>query len=54
MEFVPWAILAKGPPWIMAGFPSIVCTRLGFMASLSKAAIAPLALRSRAYTGCLS
>ena len=54
MELVPCAIFAKGPPWIMAGFPSIVWTRFGFIASLSKAAIAPFALRSRAYIGCLS
>ena len=25
----PWAMLAKGPPWMMAGLFSSVCTRFG-------------------------
>ena len=39
---------------MMAGLPSMVCTKFGFMASLSNAAIAPCAFKSRAYIGCLS
>ena len=48
---VPWAMLAKGPPWTKAGQPSMVWTRLGLRASLSIRAIAPTALRSFAVTG---
>ena len=48
--FVPWAILANGPPCKIAGFPSSVCTKLGFKASLSKTAIAPTTFKSRAKT----
>ncbi len=51
MELVPWAMLAKGPPWMMAGVPSEVCTRLGLMASLSSRAMEPTALRSAAVMG---
>ena len=28
-ELQPWAMLAKGPPWMKAGVPSSVCTRFG-------------------------
>ena len=37
--------VGKGPPWMKAGVPSSVCTRLGLMASLSRAAMAPSALK---------
>ncbi|EJW96351.1 hypothetical protein EVA_15543 [gut metagenome] len=50
-ELQPWAMLAKGPPWMKAGVPSSVWTRLGFKASFSRAAIAPSAFRSWAVTG---
>ena len=42
-ELHPCAIFAKGPPWISTGECSRVCTRLGFMASLRSAAMAPTA-----------
>ena len=29
--FVPWAMLANGPPCTNAGTPSIVCTRFGLI-----------------------
>ena len=45
-ELQPCAMFANGPPCMMAGVPSIVCTRFGLMASLSKAVIAPSALMS--------
>ena len=41
IELHPWAILANGPPWIIAGVFSKVWTRLGFMASFISKAIAP-------------
>ena len=41
--FVPWAMLAKGPPWTNAGAPSVVCTRFGLIAWLMRAAMAPTA-----------
>src|SRR5260370_14003440 len=50
----PWAIFAKGPPWMKAGLFSSVCTRFGAIASFSKAAIDPAALRSTARTGLRS
>ena len=45
-ELQPCAILAKGPPWMKAGVPSSVCTRLGAIASFNSAAMAPWALSS--------
>ncbi len=48
---VPCAMLANGPPCTNAGTPSVVCTRLGLIASLSSAAMAPTAFMSRAVTG---
>jgi hypothetical protein len=50
----PWAILAKGPPWIRAGLPSKVCTRLGSNASFKRAVIAPSAFKSAQVTGLWS
>ena len=50
-ELQPWAMLAKGPPWMKAGLFSRVCTRLGCSASRSSAVIAPWACRSAAVTG---
>ena len=50
----PWAILAKGPPWMMQGVFSKVWTKLGFMASFKRAVKAPSALISEAKTGFLS
>ncbi len=47
----PWAMLANGPPWTMAGVPSSVCTRLGLSASFSSAAMAPTAWSWSAVTG---
>ena len=41
IELHPWAILAKGPPWIIAGVFSKVCTKFGLMASFINNAIAP-------------
>ena len=40
-ELQPCAMLANGPPCTNAGLPASVCTKLGLMASLSRAAIAP-------------
>jgi len=54
MLLVPCAILANGPQWIIAGVPSVVCTKLGLIASFSKAAIAPWAFKSLAKMGLLS
>ena len=53
-ELQPWAMLANGPPWMKAGVPSSVCTRLGESASLSSTVIAPCAFKSRARTGLRS
>ena len=50
-ELQPWAMFAKGPPCTKAGVPSSVWTRLGFSASRSRAAMAPVAFRSPAVTG---
>ena len=47
-------MFAKGPPCIIAGVPSTVCTKFGFIASFNRTAIAPFALRSLAYIGFLS
>ena len=47
----PWAILAKGPPCIIAGVCSKVCAKFGFIASFNNTAIAPLAFKSLAVTG---
>ena len=38
-ELVPWAMFAKGPPCTNAGVPSVVCTRLGWIASYRRTAI---------------
>ena len=51
MELHPWAILAKGPPCTNAGVPSVVWTRLGCMASLSRTVIAPATPRSFTVNG---
>ncbi len=48
---LPWAMLAKGPPWTKAGCPSKVCTRFGIMASTKSAAMEPAAPKSLAQTG---
>ena len=47
----PCAILAKGPPWIIAGLFSKVCTILGFIASLRITAKLPSAFKSLQVTG---
>ena len=49
-ELLPWAMLANGPPWMIARLFSSVCTRLGASASRSSAVMAPCALRSLAVT----
>lgn len=49
MLLQPCAMLAKGPPCMIAGFPSRVCTRLGFIASFSRTVRAPSTFRSLAY-----
>ena len=46
--FVPCAILANGPPCKIAGFPSMVWTKLGLIASFNNVAIAPTTFKSRA------
>ena len=51
IEEFPWAMLANGPQWTKAGFPSRVCTRLGSIASLSRRAIDPEAPSCSAVTG---
>ena len=53
-ELQPWAMLANGPPWMIAGLFSRVCTRFGASASLSSTVIAPWAFRSRARMGFCS
>ena len=50
-EELPVAMLPKGPAWIRAGVCSNVCNRLGLIASRSRTAMAPAALRSSAVTG---
>ena len=50
----PWAMLPKGPPCTKAGLCSRVWTRLGLMASLRRAAMAPFTFRSAMVTGFLS
>ena len=50
-ELFPCAMLANGPQWIRAGWPSSVWTRLGLSASLSTTAIAPAARSCSAVTG---
>ncbi len=50
-ELQPCAMLAKGPPCTSAGVPSIVCTRFGWIASRSSAAIAPVTPSASAVTG---
>ena len=44
-------MFANGPPCIITGVPSSVCTKLGLIASRSNAAMAPSAFKSFAYTG---
>ena len=41
MEDCPWAMLANGPAWTMAGVPSRVCIRLGLIASFMRTVSAP-------------
>ena len=53
-ELQPWAIFAKGPPWIIAGVCSVVWTRFGFNASFITTATDPVALISSTVTGLLS
>ena len=53
-ELFPCAMFANGPAWTSAGWPSIVCTRLGLIASLSRTVIAPAMSRSSAVTGAPS
>ena len=53
-ELQPWAMLAKGPPWMKAGVPSSVCTRFGISASCSSTVIDPTDCRSAAVTGFFS
>ena len=50
-ELQPWAMLAKGPPWMNAGVPPSVCTRLGCSASRMRTVIALSAPMSRQRTG---
>ena len=52
IELQPWAMLANGPPWMNAGVHSVVCTRLGRIASFRIAAIEPVTPISPASTGC--
>ena len=42
----PCAILANGPPWIIAGVCSKVWTKFGLIASLSNTVNAPSAFKS--------
>ncbi len=51
MLLQPWAMLAKGPPWMRAGTPSRVWTKLGCRASRSRASMAPVTFSSLARTG---
>ena len=51
IELQPWAMLANGPPWMNAGVNSVVCTRLGRIASFRIAAIEPVTPISEAGTG---
>ncbi len=51
MLLQPWAMFPKGPPCTKAGTPSVVCTRLGRMASCRREAMAPVAFRLPAVTG---
>ena len=50
-ELLPCAMLANGPQWTSAGWPSSVCTRFGFSASLSSTVIEPAAPICSAVTG---
>ena len=50
-ELQPCAMLAKGPPWMKAGVPPSVCTRLGSSASRIRRVIASCAPMSRQRTG---
>ena len=51
IELQPWAMLANGPPWMNAGVDSVVCTRLGMIASFKIAAIEPVTPIALASTG---
>ena len=51
IELQPWAMLANGPQWTMAGVPINVCTRFGFIASFSKIAMASWTSNCLAYIG---
>ena len=48
MLLQPCAIFANGPPWIIAGVCSKVCTRFGLKASFSNTVNAPSAFKSLA------
>ena len=50
-ELLPWAMLANGPQWTKAAWPSSVCTRFGLMASLRRTVMAPAAWSCSATTG---
>ena len=50
-ELLPWAMLANGPQWTMAGLPSSVWTRFGLAASRSRTAIVPATSSCSAVTG---
>ncbi len=54
MELQPWAILANGPPCIIAGVPSNVCTKFGLKASFNNNVKAPSTCKSRTKTGSRS
>ena len=51
IELLPVAMFPKGPQWISAACPSMVCSRLGRTASLSSTAMAPAAFSISAVTG---
>ena len=44
-------MLANGPQWTKAGWPSSVCTRFGLIVSFSSTVIAPAARSCSAVTG---
>ena len=54
IELQPCAILANGPPCIIAGVPSSVCTKFGLKASFNNSVKAPSTCRSRTNTGSRS
>ena len=54
MLLQPCAMLAKGPPWMKAGVPSNVCTKLGCSASCNNTAMALATPKSFTQKGLLS